>query len=89
MHKHRFLKDGSVRSSDNWRLGFDDSSFLKSGTRHYMNLWRLIRGGPAEESIEDALGGILFNFNGLAHQFEVRGIEAARDPETDSARPAA
>jgi hypothetical protein len=91
MHKHRFLKDGTVRPSDNWQLGFDDASFLKSGVRHFMAVWRIMRGWPAEESLEDALGGLLFNANGLAHQFEKRRIEAAgnRDDDTASARPAA
>lgn len=81
MHKHRFLKDGSVRASDNWQLGFDDASFSKSGLRHFMAVWRIMRGWPAEESLEDALGGLLFNANGLAHQFEKRRIEAERKPK--------
>jgi hypothetical protein len=75
MHKHGFLKDGSIMASDNWQLGFDDASFVKSGMRHWMAVWRLMRGWPAEESLEDALGGVLFNLNGLAHQFEKRRIE--------------
>jgi hypothetical protein len=38
---------------------FDDASFLKSGMRHWMNVWRLMRGLPAEESLEDAIGAML------------------------------
>ena len=91
MHKHRFLRDGSVRASDDWQLGFDDASFVKPGMRHFMAVWRIMRGWPAEESLEDAFGGWLFNANGLAHQLEKRRIEAAgkRDADTASARPAA
>jgi hypothetical protein len=59
--------------------------------RHFMAVWRIMRGWPAEESLEDAFGGWLFNANGLAHQLEKRRIEAAgkRDADTASARPAA
>jgi len=89
MHKHRFLKDGSVRASDNWQLGFDDASFVKSGMRHWMAVWRHMRGWPAEESLEDALGGVLFNLNGLAHQFEKRRLEAARKDVRGGRRRAA
>ncbi len=91
MHKHRFLKDGTVRASDNWQLGFDDASFLKSGLRHQMNVWLIMRGHPAEESLDDALNGWAFNVLGLIHNREKRKIEAAgnRDADAASARPAA
>ena len=91
MHKHRILPDGSRRDGDNWQRGIPETSFRKSFVRHVMDLWKIWRGWPARENEEDALGGWLFNANGLAHQFEKRKIEAAgnRDADTASARPAA
>jgi hypothetical protein len=82
MHKHRPLSDGGMRDPDNWQRGIPLASYVKSMWRHFMALWRLHRGWPADEALEDAVGGLMFNVLGYAHQIEKARIEAAR------ARPA-
>jgi hypothetical protein len=91
MHKHRILPDGSRRAGDNWQKGIPEESFRKSLIRHVMDLWKLWRGWPAREPEEDAIGGALFNLLGLAHEFELKRIAAAGNPDTDTvrAKPAA
>ena len=64
MHKNRFMKDGTVRDSDNWQGLFGDKHqavCMKSLTRHFMDLWLLHRGHEAREDIDSALAGIMFN----------------------------
>jgi hypothetical protein len=53
-----------------------------------MDLWRLWRGWPARAPMDDALGGALFNLQGLAHEYERRRIEAERN-SAGNVRPAA
>lgn len=64
MHKNRYLKDGSVRDSDNWQKGFGENHFavcMKSLWRHFVDLWMFHRGREGRETIDDAICGILFN----------------------------
>lgn len=64
MHKNRFMKDGTVRDSDNWQGLFGDKHqavCMQSLTRHFMDLWLLHRGHEAREDIDSALAGIMFN----------------------------
>ena len=69
MHKHRFQKDGSVRSGDNWQLGFTLESYMKSGSRHAHDWWMLHRGFVGRESnIEEALCALWFNVQGYLHE---------------------
>jgi hypothetical protein len=64
MHKNRFMKDGSMRDSDNWQKGIPKDAYVKSGTRHHIDWWQIHRGHIARESIKDALCGIIFNAQG-------------------------
>jgi hypothetical protein len=42
MHRHRFLRDGTVRDPDNWKNGgFGQEECLASLFRHVMDLWEL------------------------------------------------
>jgi hypothetical protein len=50
------------------------------------DLWRLWRGWPAREPMEDALGGALFNLQGLAHEYERRRIEDERGVNAEKCR---
>lgn len=72
MHKHRLMKDGSVRSSDNWQNGMPKSVYVKSLARHFFDLWLMHRLGVDEitrpdgehVTLADTLGGIQFNLQG-------------------------
>lgn len=68
MHLHRRLPDGSMRESDNWQRGMSRSVYLKSGWRHFFDVWANHRGEPAREGIEDAICGVLFNMMGYLHE---------------------
>lgn len=71
MHKNRFLKDGSIRDSDNWQNLFGDHHedvCMKSAFRHFMDLWQLHRGYEAREDIDDAICGIMFNVMAYYHK---------------------
>jgi hypothetical protein len=72
MHSHRIQADGTLRSSDNWQKGIPRDAYMKSLTRHFMDLWQLYRGyevinpdnnEPSTE--EELLCAILFNTQGL------------------------
>jgi hypothetical protein len=72
MHKHRLMKDGSVRSSDNWQNGMPKSVYVKSLARHFFDLWlmhrldtdELTRPDGEHVTLADTLGGIQFNLQG-------------------------
>lgn len=77
MHKNRFMKDGSVRDSDNWQKGIPLDAYMKSMFRHFMEVWCLHRGvevvRPEEDDdwtpdLEDSLAGLLFNVQGMLHE---------------------
>lgn len=64
MHKNRFLKDGTIRDSDNWQKGFGEehlSVCMKSAYRHFMDIWMEHRGLESREGIDNAICGLLFN----------------------------
>lgn len=68
MTKHRVQPDGNLRNSDNWQLGIPKDAYMKSLLRHVLDLWNYHRGWPADESVDDALGGIFFNTQGYWHE---------------------
>ncbi len=79
MHGHRTLKDGTLRASDNWQKGIPRSAYMKSLWRHLIKVWEWHRkdlGGCAdaclvsEETLEDALCGVIFNAMGYLHEVE-------------------
>jgi len=80
MHKHRHLPDGSLRDSDNWQKGIPRDVYMKSLFRHFVDAWRQHRGLIGNETIEDALCGILFNTQGYLHEL-LKQREAADDAE--------
>lgn len=83
MHKNRFLKDGSIRDSDNWQKGMPLSVYIKSLFRHFMAVWkyhRYLRGNTnATSAVEDDLCGIFFNTQGYLHTILVSRGEEAED----------
>ncbi len=73
MHKHRKMKDGSYRDSDNWQKGFGSLSehfkvCMKSLFHHFMDMWMAHRGHESRDGMEDAICGLLFNAMGYLHR---------------------
>ena len=70
MHRHRKQEDGSMRDSDNWKLGIPLASLLKSKMRHDMDLWILHHYPDAKttENLEDSLCAIMFNTMAYLHE---------------------
>lgn len=67
MHHHRHQADGKLRASDNWQKGIPQEAYMKSLTRHFMELWLCWREGVGD-TINDTLCAILFNVQGLLHE---------------------
>jgi hypothetical protein len=68
MHFNRLLPDGSLRDSDNWQKGIPEPVYRKSMWRHFIDVWRALRGYPIKENIVWALCGLLFNVQGILHE---------------------
>ena len=71
MHKNRIQADGKLRDSDNWQKGFGENHLsvcMKSLWRHFMDLWKYHRGFKGRESLDEAIGGILFNVMAYYHK---------------------
>lgn len=66
MHKNRFQKDGTVRSSDNWKKGIPRDVFRKSAWRHFFSWWKKHQLG--EDTTEEACA-LMFNIMGDMHEF--------------------
>lgn len=84
MNSHRMQKDGTLRSSDNWRKGIPFDVYMKSMFRHFHDAWKIHRGHVAISSedghqidMEEALNAIAFNVNGYMH--ELLKAEAKQD----------
>ena len=70
MHASRFQSDGSVRASDNWKLGIDKLAYVQSLCRHVEDVKLHFEGASAEarEDLETALCGTFFNVQGLLYE---------------------
>jgi hypothetical protein len=69
MHQHRVQTDGTLRSSDNWKLGIPIKQYMKSMWRHFFEVWNLhSEGNIKTEVAEEALCALLFNVNGMLHE---------------------
>ena len=68
MHGHRSMEDGSIRDSDNWQKGMELSVYIKSAWRHFHTWWKIHRGYPSLEDLEDTLCAELFNVSGYLHE---------------------
>jgi hypothetical protein len=85
MHKHRHMKDGSMRDSDNWQKGIPRTKYIKSLVRHTFDLWRAWRGYPVIDKdsgervgVVEIACAVLFNVMGFIH-------ESLKDTETADA----
>lgn len=92
MLRHQVQADGQTRSANNWKRGMPVDRYLASLSRHYLALsktWDLmtIYGENSDDrfaEFEEALGGILFNANGLAHEWmRAREVVASSSPVSD------
>jgi len=66
LNKHRKQPDGSMREFDNWKKGLPFRESFSSLGRHYIDVWKMIEGYPAEDNHgpcnqEDSLCAIIFN----------------------------
>lgn len=83
MHDKRFLKDGSMRDSDNWQKGIPQDSYIKSGFRHFVEWWRMHRNRNKQGftysgvDMKEALTALMFNVMGYLHE-ELKAEEAYR-----------
>lgn len=84
MHKHRF-QGGAIRAADNWKRGMPSDSYVDSLLRHVLDLWMLHEGmqptrPETGEQVgwEDALGGCLFNVQGVWLNHLRESIPSAR-----------
>ena len=68
LNKHRTMKDGTERASDNWQNGIPLSVYMKSILRHFMAVWTIHRGWPHKEDLEEALCAVMFNDMGYLHE---------------------
>jgi hypothetical protein len=84
MQKHQFMRDGSLRSADNWQRSADNwqkgiprEAYMDSAFRHFMAWWACHRGEAsrvhttgiqAGAELEEALCGVLFNAMGYLHE---------------------
>lgn len=69
LHKHKKQADGNIRDSDNWQKGIPFDVYMKSGWRHFFDVWKEHRGLKSKGGIEDALCGLLFNIMGYLHEY--------------------
>ena len=70
MHKNRIQADGNVRSSDNWQLGIDLDSYMKSMFRHFFDVWKSHRGLETPEDMITNLSALMFNVQGYLHEYD-------------------
>lgn len=89
MHRNRFLEDGSLRDSDNWKKGIPLDSYMKSLFRHFMDVWFAhSESNLNQQTIEDALCGVLFNAFGYLHEViknppKYENVELEPEAESD------
>lgn len=87
MHRNRIQVDGTVREPDNWKKGFELSSYKDSLVRHTMDAWLIHDHGVAvrpetgeEVDLVEALCGVMFNCQGWLYEILMKrlGNGAAR-----------
>jgi len=73
LDKHRLQPDGNMREFDNWKQGIPIEAYFSGLGRHFIALWLLAQGFPAEDNhgpvmLEDSLAAIIFNCSGWLHE---------------------
>lgn len=70
MSKHQTQTDGSLRPANNWKRGIPFEVYMASAWRHLQTVWLHHEGHEdiTEETLEEALCGLLFNVQGYLHE---------------------
>ncbi len=79
MHSNRILADGSLRDGDNWQKGIPQTAYIKSGFRHFFDMWSEHRGISTPEGLELAACGLLFNVMGYLHE-HLKAVNTPAEP---------
>lgn len=89
---HRLQPDGNMRDFDNWKKGIPIDAYLGGLGRHFMAVWLLAQGFPAEDNhgpvmLEDSLAAIIFNASGWLYELLKIKLDAeaavfSQTPET-------
>ena len=76
LHKHRIQSDGKLRDSDNWTKGIPLSVYMKSMTRHFMEVWMdhkksstIYKAVRSTEEELDSLCALMFNVQGYIFEY--------------------
>jgi len=67
MHKNRKQADGTMRGSDNWKLGIPIPAYEESFTRHVFEWLTALEKGDRDRAYEIA-PAIFFNLQGWMHE---------------------
>jgi hypothetical protein len=57
-----------MRDSANWTRGIPLDAYMKSGWRHFMDVWQEHRGIETKDGLEAALCALIFNASGYLHE---------------------
>ena len=68
MDFNRRLPDGRERAGDDWQKGIPLDVYMKSATRHFMDVWLAHRDYPISDGRVWALLGLMFNTMGYLHE---------------------
>lgn len=86
MNKNRRLPDGSLRGSDNWKMGIPIPVYIESLIRHSIEFWELVEDGllvSQDDAVlreaDEAVCGLMFNVLGYLHE-RVKVLDAAETP---------
>ena len=77
MHANRWMADGSMRGSDNWKNGIPQDVYRKSGWRHFFSFWKHCLIGDKADAMRDACA-LLFNIMGWMHEELKHGEEQGK-----------
>jgi hypothetical protein len=90
MREHRTQADGSVRDSDNWKMGIPRQKYLSSIKRHENDVHLIMEGHVAinpdtgeEVSLKEALSALFFNVQGLLHEVCLDRDTCIKQPEEE------
>lgn len=73
LNVHRQQSNGNLRDFDNWKLGIEKDAYLDGLGRHFVDVWLLCHGFPAEDNhgpvdLESVLCAVMFNSMGILHE---------------------
>lgn len=86
MLKHQRDPSGEWRESDNWQLGIPLDAYIKSGWRHFFDVWMNHRGVKRwrKEKIVTAICATIFNLMGYLHEYLKANPEVLAEMEKEA-----